>query len=114
MCIKEIECIINYDVKVVEYFLKEKVVNNSELLVVNEFIYFVCIFEDINNFFYGFMFIEVCDIVIFFYCDKLIDVLIVFVKVYCDIFMMVCIYGQFVLFIIMGKEMVNVVMCLKC
>lgn len=82
MCIKEIECIINYDVKVVEYFFKEKVVDNSEFLVVNEFIYFVCMFEDINNFLYGLMFCEVCEIVIFFYCDKLIEVLVEFVKCY--------------------------------
>lgn len=69
VCVKEIECIINYDVKVVEYLFKEKVVDNVELNVVNEFIYFVCILEDINNLFYGLMFIEVCDKVLFLYCD---------------------------------------------
>lgn len=53
--IKIIERIINYDVKAVEYFLKEKVAEISELYAVFEFIYFVCISEDINNFFYVLM-----------------------------------------------------------
>lgn len=67
VCIKIIECIINYDVKVVEYFLKEKVVEILELYVVFEFIYFVCILEDINNFFYVLMLKIVCDEVILLY-----------------------------------------------
>ena len=38
MRIKEIERTTNHDVKAVEYFLKEKVADNSELSAVNEFI----------------------------------------------------------------------------
>lgn len=92
-CIKEIECIINYDVKVVEYFLKEKVVVMFELYVVNEFIYFVCIFEDINNILYVLMFKEVCDMVILFEICNVIDVICKLVEEYCDILLFFCIYG---------------------
>lgn len=47
--VKEIERTTNHDVKAVEYFLKEKIADNSELMAVNEFIHFACTSEDINN-----------------------------------------------------------------
>ena len=47
--IKEIESTTNHDVKAVEYFLKEKIAANVELMAVNEFIHFACTSEDINN-----------------------------------------------------------------
>jgi adenylosuccinate lyase len=47
--IKEIERVTNHDVKAVEYWLKEKVVNHAELLQAAEFIHFSCTSEDINN-----------------------------------------------------------------
>ena len=47
--VKEIESTTNHDVKAVEYFLKEKIADNSELMAVNEFIHFACTSEDINN-----------------------------------------------------------------
>lgn len=47
--IKTIEQTTNHDVKAVEYFLKEKIKDNSELMAVNEFIHFACTSEDINN-----------------------------------------------------------------
>jgi adenylosuccinate lyase len=47
--IKDIEKTTNHDVKAVEYFLKEKISNNAELMAVNEFIHFACTSEDINN-----------------------------------------------------------------
>ncbi|PCI21576.1 MAG: adenylosuccinate lyase [Piscirickettsiaceae bacterium] len=53
--VKTIESTTNHDVKAVEYFLKEKIANNSELLAVNEFIHFACTSEDINNLSYALM-----------------------------------------------------------
>jgi len=53
--IKEIEHTTNHDVKAVEYFLKEKVADNAEIHIVNEFIHFACTSEDINNLAYGLM-----------------------------------------------------------
>lgn len=47
--IKEIESTTNHDVKAVEYFLKEQIAGNDELMAVNEFIHFACTSEDINN-----------------------------------------------------------------
>jgi adenylosuccinate lyase len=47
--IKDIEKTTNHDVKAVEYFLKEKITGNDELMAVTEFIHFACTSEDINN-----------------------------------------------------------------
>lgn len=112
-CIKEIECIINYDVKVVEYLFKEQVVKFLELVVVSEFIYFVCIFEDINNLFYVLMFCEGCDSVLLLLMCQIVEVICELVVKFVDVLMFFCIYGQFVLLIILGKELVNVVYCLE-
>ena len=53
--IKEIEAITNHDVKAVEYWLKEKVATDAELLAASEFIHFACTSEDINNTSHGMM-----------------------------------------------------------
>ncbi len=47
--VKEIERTTNHDVKAVEYFLKEKVAGQEELVAIQEFIHFACTSEDINN-----------------------------------------------------------------
>ena len=46
--IKKIEAVTNHDVKAVEYYLKEQLINTS-LEDVSEFIHFACTSEDINN-----------------------------------------------------------------
>ncbi|TQV65119.1 MAG: adenylosuccinate lyase [Halothiobacillaceae bacterium] len=53
--VKNIEKTTNHDVKAVEYFLKEKVRNNSELEAMSEFFHFACTSEDINNLSYALM-----------------------------------------------------------
>ena len=47
--IKAIEAQTNHDVKAVEYFLKESVQGDPELVRAAEFIHFACTSEDINN-----------------------------------------------------------------
>jgi len=47
--IKEIERTTNHDVKAVEYFIKEQIADNAELMAINEFVHFACTSEDINN-----------------------------------------------------------------
>jgi len=47
--VKEIEGTTNHDVKAVEYYLKEQIADNTELMAINEFIHFACTSEDINN-----------------------------------------------------------------
>ncbi|MEN9465718.1 MAG: hypothetical protein RL217_1899 [Pseudomonadota bacterium] len=51
--VKAIEATTNHDVKAVEYFLKEKIAGNAELMAVNEFVHFACTSEDINNLSHG-------------------------------------------------------------
>lgn len=53
--IKDIEKTTNHDVKAIEYFLKHKIAENSELNKINEFIHFACTSEDINNLSYALM-----------------------------------------------------------
>jgi len=47
--VKAIEATTNHDVKAVEYFLKERLAGNAEVVKVAEFIHFACTSEDINN-----------------------------------------------------------------
>ncbi|WP_027859821.1 adenylosuccinate lyase [Marinobacterium jannaschii] len=47
--VKEIERTTNHDVKAVEYLIKERIADNSELAAVSEFVHFACTSEDINN-----------------------------------------------------------------
>ncbi|NNM58698.1 MAG: adenylosuccinate lyase [Legionellales bacterium] len=51
--VKAIEKTTNHDVKAVEYFLKEKIADNTELVQIAEFIHFACTSEDINNLAYA-------------------------------------------------------------
>ncbi len=47
--IKTIESRTNHDVKAMEYWLKDKLASNAEVMRVSEFIHFGCTSEDINN-----------------------------------------------------------------
>ncbi|MBS3936423.1 MAG: adenylosuccinate lyase [Sulfuritalea sp.] len=49
VAVKTIEAVTNHDVKAVEYWLKERLGNNAEVVGVSEFIHFGCTSEDINN-----------------------------------------------------------------
>ncbi|MEO9275770.1 adenylosuccinate lyase [Marinomonas sp. 5E14-1] len=47
--IKDIEKTTNHDVKAVEYFIKNKMADSTELAAISEFVHFACTSEDINN-----------------------------------------------------------------
>jgi adenylosuccinate lyase len=47
--VKDHERVTNHDVKAVEYFLKDRLAANAEVMQVAEFIHFACTSEDINN-----------------------------------------------------------------
>ncbi|MEM1402193.1 MAG: adenylosuccinate lyase [Pseudomonadota bacterium] len=47
--IKDIERRTNHDVKAVEYFIKDQMAGNAELVAIREFVHFACTSEDINN-----------------------------------------------------------------
>ena len=53
--IKDIEATTNHDVKAVEYFLKQKLSTQTELVELQEFVHFACTSEDINNLAHGLM-----------------------------------------------------------
>jgi len=53
--IKEIESVTNHDVKAVEYYLKERFAEVTELDALSEFLHFACTSEDINNLSYALM-----------------------------------------------------------
>jgi adenylosuccinate lyase len=111
--VKDIEATTNHDVKAVEYFLKEKVVNNAELQAINEFIHFACTSEDINNLSHALMLKGGRDEVLLPYCDQLISELTRLAKEYRSIPMMARTHGQPASPTTMGKEMANVAVRLK-
>lgn len=51
--VKTIEKTTNHDVKAVEYFIKEKLLDHPELQAIKEFVHFACTSEDINNLAYA-------------------------------------------------------------
>jgi adenylosuccinate lyase len=53
--VKQIEAVTNHDVKAVEYYLKERFAELSELDRGAEFLHFACTSEDINNLSYALM-----------------------------------------------------------
>ncbi|MDP4946645.1 MAG: lyase family protein, partial [Alishewanella sp.] len=71
--VKDIERTTNHDVKAVEYLLKEKVVNNSELAAISEFIHFACTSEDINNLSHALMLHDARSQVLLPECDALLS-----------------------------------------
>jgi adenylosuccinate lyase len=111
--VKDIEATTNHDVKAVEYFLKEKVVDNAELQAINEFIHFACTSEDINNLSHALMLKGGRDHVLLPYCDQLISELTRLAKEYRSVPMMARTHGQPASPTTMGKEMANVAMRLK-
>jgi len=53
--VKKIEAVTNHDVKAVEYFIREKLADTTDVGNLGEFIHFGCTSEDINNLAYGLM-----------------------------------------------------------
>ncbi|WP_115718497.1 adenylosuccinate lyase [Gallaecimonas mangrovi] len=111
--VKDIEKTTNHDVKAVEYFLKEKVADNKELMAISEFIHFACTSEDINNLSYGLMLMEAREQVMLPYCDKLIGAVTALAEKYATVPMMARTHGQPASPTTMGKEMANVAIRLE-
>ncbi len=106
--IKEIEKTTNHDVKAVEYFLKEKIASNTELVKVSEFIHFACTSEDINNNSHGLMLKEGRDRVLLPMLKKIIDEIHQLAKKYQSVPMLSRTHGQPATPTTLGKEMANV------
>lgn len=111
--IKAIESITNHDVKAVEYFLKEKIANHTELHTVSEFIHFACTSEDINNLSHALMLNTSRKEVILPYWQQLIDKIIEFSQQYRDMPLLSRTHGQPATPTTLGKEFANVAYRLK-
>jgi len=107
--VKTIESTTNHDVKAVEYFLKEKISDNDELLAINEFIHFACTSEDINNLSYGLMLSEARESSILGWMDKISGAIREKAHLYAEIPMLSRTHGQPATPTTLGKELANVV-----
>ncbi|RLA19064.1 MAG: adenylosuccinate lyase, partial [Gammaproteobacteria bacterium] len=106
--VKEIERTTNHDVKAVEYFLKEKIAGNDELIKVSEFIHFACTSEDINNLSYALMLKEGRDEVFLPQVDEIIESIRGLAHQYAAIPMLSRTHGQTASPTTVGKEFANV------
>ncbi len=106
--IKNIEARTNHDVKAVEYWLKEKLATNAEVMRVSEFIHFACTSEDINNLSHGLMLKHARDHTMLPMLDILIAKLKNLAHELANIAMLSHTHGQPASPTTMGKEMANV------
>ncbi|RXZ36595.1 adenylosuccinate lyase [Oxalobacteraceae bacterium CAVE-383] len=107
--IKEIEAVTNHDVKAVEYWLKEKVAADAELLAASEFIHFACTSEDINNTSHGMMLKAARDNVVLPALQAVIGKLIEIAHANAAVPMLSRTHGQPASPTTLGKEIANVV-----
>jgi adenylosuccinate lyase len=105
--IKEIEKITNHDVKAVEYFLKDKIKENSQLASISEFIHFACTSEDINNLAYALMLKNSLDNILLPKMLATLSMLKDFAHQFADIPMLSRTHGQAATPTTVGKEFAN-------
>jgi adenylosuccinate lyase len=106
--VKEIEATTNHDVKAVEYYLRNKIRNRTELEKCSEFIHFACTSEDINNLAYGLMLKGARDEVLLPKIAALRTGLIEMAQRYADQPMLARTHGQPASPTTVGKEFANV------
>ncbi len=107
--IKTIERTTNHDVKAVEYFLKERIADNEELMAINEFIHFACTSEDINNLSHALMLCAARSKVILPQMHQIIDAITKLAHDLSEQPMLCRTHGQPASPSTMGKEMANIV-----
>lgn len=107
--IKAIERTTNHDVKAVEYFIKQKFAQHTELNAVKEFVHFACTSEDINNTAYGIMLKNAREQVILPEMDNIIAALTKIAHQHAATPMMARTHGQPASPTTLGKEIANVV-----
>lgn len=106
--VKDIERTTNHDVKAVEYFLKEKIAENSEIQAVNEFFHFACTSEDINNLSYALMLKKGRDEVLLPAMQEILQQIRQLAHANAEIPMLSRTHGQPASPTTLGKEMANV------
>ncbi|MDP1615127.1 MAG: adenylosuccinate lyase, partial [Methylococcales bacterium] len=105
--IKTIEATTNHDVKAIEYWLKQKLANNTEVARVSEFIHFACTSEDINNLSHGLMLKTSLQQVMLPALGRVIDRLVELAHQFADIPMLARTHGQPATPTTLGKEIAN-------
>ena len=106
--VKEIEGRINHDVKAVEYFMREKLADNREVMQAAEFIHFACTSEDINNLAHALMLKRSRDAAMLPALDRVIERLTAMAHELADAAMLARTHGQAATPTTMGKELANV------
>ena len=106
--VKTIERTTNHDVKAVEYFLKDKIKDNEELMAINEFIHFACTSEDINNLSHALMLNTARSNVLLPQLREVIDAIAALAHDLADTPMLCRTHGQPASPSTMGKEMANI------
>jgi adenylosuccinate lyase len=107
--VKEIEARTNHDVKAIEYWLKERVAGNAELVEASEFIHFACTSEDINNLSYSLMTRGARDEALLPTIDNVVDRLTGLAHEHADAAMLSRTHGQPATPTTLGKEVANFV-----
>ena len=106
--IKTIEARTNHDVKAMEYWLKERLGGNAEVLAASEFIHFGCTSEDINNVSHALMLKEARDGVILAAQAQLVERFRALAHGLADAPMLARTHGQPATPTTLGKEMANI------
>lgn len=111
--IKSIEATTNHDVKAVEYFIKEKIEGNAELVKVTEFVHFACTSEDINNLSHALMLKAGREDVLIPLMEQVTNAICDLAHENADLPMLSRTHGQTASPTSLGKEMANVVARLR-
>jgi adenylosuccinate lyase len=106
--VKKIEAKTNHDVKAVEYFLRDKLAGNKEVMKVAEFIHFACTSEDINNLAHALMLKRARDEAVLPALDHILERLAGLAHSLADCAMLAHTHGQPASPTTMGKELANV------
>ncbi len=106
--IKTIERTTNHDVKAVEYFIKQKIADNTELNTVSEFVHFACTSEDINNLSHALMLKQGRDEELLPTLENVHSEIAAMAHAYADTSMLSRTHGQTASPTTVGKEMANV------
>ena len=107
--VKAIEAVTNHDVKALEYWIKQQLADNSEVMRVSEFIHFACTSEDINNLSHALMLKAARDQTMVPMLRQLAARLRDLAHQHADLPMMSRTHGQPATPTTLGKEMANVV-----
>ena len=106
--IKAIEARTRHDVKAMEYWLKERLAGNAEVLAASEFIHFGCTSEDINNVSHALMLTEARAALLLPVHSRLVAHFRTLAHELADCAMLARTHGQAATPTTVGKEMANI------